>query len=164
MIVCIGEETYAEKPGDIRDLALPPGQIEYVRAVRQKTNGKVILVFFGGRPRLLGDAVGLSDAVFVAFLPGPDGGQAVVDLIVGVTQEGEFVSPAGCLPVTYPRFGDGGGIPYWRAVSAKCTVGGGGGLPRFGYGECGVEWPFGFGLGYAAFVYGGGRSAWTKTF
>ena len=27
-IVCVGEGTYAEKPGDIDDLSLPQGQVE----------------------------------------------------------------------------------------------------------------------------------------
>lgn len=28
IVVCIGEGTYAEKPGDIDDLSLPAGQVE----------------------------------------------------------------------------------------------------------------------------------------
>ena len=31
IIVCIGEGAYAEKPGDIDDLALPNGQVEVGR-------------------------------------------------------------------------------------------------------------------------------------
>ncbi|GMF13016.1 unnamed protein product [Phytophthora lilii] len=53
-IAVIGEETYAEKPGDIDDLALPAGQIEYVKELAS-TGTKVIVVLFEGRPRLLGE-------------------------------------------------------------------------------------------------------------
>jgi beta-glucosidase len=56
IIICVGEESYAEKPGDIRSLRLPEGQYELVEGLRQTTNPattKIILVYFGGRPRLL---------------------------------------------------------------------------------------------------------------
>jgi beta-glucosidase len=61
VIVCVGEEAYAEKPGDIRSMYLPQGQQDLVRALK-KANHKIVLVYFGGRPRLLGDmAVRLCD-------------------------------------------------------------------------------------------------------
>lgn len=57
VVVCVGEENYAEKPGDIRSLRLPQGQYELVAGLRQNTNAKIVLVHFGGRPRLLKDMV-----------------------------------------------------------------------------------------------------------
>jgi beta-glucosidase len=63
VVVCVGEENYAEKPGDIRSLELPQGQLELVKALSE-TNAKIILVYFGGRPRLLRQMV-------VRFLPDP---------------------------------------------------------------------------------------------
>ncbi|RLN67653.1 hypothetical protein BBJ28_00024618, partial [Nothophytophthora sp. Chile5] len=51
-IAVIGEESYEEKTGDIDDLALPAGQIEYVKELAS-TGTKVIVVLFEGRPRLL---------------------------------------------------------------------------------------------------------------
>jgi beta-glucosidase len=56
VIVCIGEENYAEKPGDIETLELPIGQVELVQALAE-TNAKVIVVYFGGRTRLMRDLV-----------------------------------------------------------------------------------------------------------
>ncbi|RLN90867.1 hypothetical protein BBJ28_00024058, partial [Nothophytophthora sp. Chile5] len=53
-IAVIGEAAYSEKAGDIDDLALPAGQIEYVKELAA-TGTKVIVVLFEGRPRLLGD-------------------------------------------------------------------------------------------------------------
>jgi beta-glucosidase len=53
VVVCVGEENYTEKPGDIRSLELPQGQLELVKALSETTNSKIILVYFGGRPRLL---------------------------------------------------------------------------------------------------------------
>ena len=51
IIVCVGEETYTEKPGDIRDLALSQGQIEYTRQLKENSrlSANVIVVYFGGR-------------------------------------------------------------------------------------------------------------------
>lgn len=45
IIVGIGEENYAEKPGDIRDLHLPRGQIEFVSGLRKRLpDAKIIVV------------------------------------------------------------------------------------------------------------------------
>lgn len=66
VVVCVGEEAYTEKPGDIRSLALPSGQYELVRALKGKAK-KVVLVYFGGRPRLLHD-MPVSVAMPVFFL------------------------------------------------------------------------------------------------
>jgi beta-glucosidase len=48
----MGEETYAEKPGDIYKLDIAAGQSEYIQLLA--TYGKpIVLVLFEGRPRLL---------------------------------------------------------------------------------------------------------------
>ena len=146
VLVCIGEENYTEKPGDIRDARLARGQIDYVQRVKSETSGKVVLVYFGGRPRLLNGAAGVADAVFIAFLPGPDGGRAVIDLITGVS------NPSGRLPITYPQYSDGGGAPYYSAVSDQCTVGAGT-LPHWDNKRCISQWSFGRGLSYTNFEY-----------
>ena len=59
IVVCLGEENYAEKPGDIVDLRLPQGQYDLVKALSEArtSNTKIILIYFGGRPRLLTDVV-----------------------------------------------------------------------------------------------------------
>lgn len=61
IVVCLGEENYAEKPGDVADLRLPQGQYDLVTALKEaKTSDtKIILIYFGGRPRLLTDVVSL---------------------------------------------------------------------------------------------------------
>ena len=155
-IICIGEENYAEKPGDLnRELSLPKGQHDLVQAVSNATKengGKVILIFVGGRPRLLQDMVAASDAIIIAFLPGPDGGRAIADVIAGA------YNPSGRLPITYPKFGIGGGYPYFHAVSDMCTIdtiadGIISPFPHHEYALCQVEWPFGHGLSYTSFQY-----------
>lgn len=140
-IICVGEDKYAEKLGDIRSLQLPIGQSALVKAIQQNTDTKIILVYFGGRPRLLSDMVDSVDAVILGFLPGPSAGQAVIDVVTGA------VNPSGRLPITYPAADDGGGIPYWSAVTDQCTD------SAFRYVPCTVQWPFGHGLSYTSFAY-----------
>jgi len=150
VIVCIGEESYTEKPGDIRSLQLPEGQTRLVRdlATKTKDTTKVVVVYFGGRPRLLRDIVEYADAVLLAMLPGPFGGRAVVDIISGRT------NPNAKLPFSWPKYEDGGGVPYYGALSDQCTKGDPDTpLPHWEYTPCEVEWPFGHGLSYTAFVY-----------
>ncbi len=153
VIVCVGEEAYTEKPGDIRNLELPSGQIKFVKQIKDamKDRGKLVVVYFGGRPRLLKDIVPAADAFLLAFLPGPDGGQAIVDILTGQ------YNPNAKLPITYPKFADKGGVPYWNAVSDMCTSPGTDDdntpLPHWQYTRCEVEWKFGHGLSYAQFQY-----------
>lgn len=148
VVICVGEEAYAEKPGDIRSLELSIGQYELVSFVKENTNAKVVLVFFGGRPRLLRQVEELADAVLLAFLPGPSGGEAVANILSGAA------NPSGKLPITYPMWEDGGGSPYFHAVSDKCTKPElGQPLPHYEYEPCEVQWPFGFGLSYTSFHY-----------
>ncbi|RHY43591.1 hypothetical protein DYB30_011620, partial [Aphanomyces astaci] len=64
-IVVVGESPYAEKNGDIDELALPDGQLEYVRALTAIHSTNVILVVVQGRPRLLQGAHKLAAAVLV---------------------------------------------------------------------------------------------------
>jgi beta-glucosidase len=147
VIVCLGEENYTEKPGDIRDLRLPTGQYELVTGIRSAARDqKIILVYFGGRPRLLDEAVSQVDAVLLGFLPGPLAGDSVAGIVSG------RVNPNGRLPITYPKNQDLGGVPYLHAVSDMCTEGDGV-LPHWNNVPCEVQWPFGHGLEYSQFEY-----------
>jgi len=146
VVVCLGEETYAEKPGDIRSLSLPRRQYDLVDALSSQTKASIVLVYFGGRPRLLNEIIDQVDAVLVGFLPGPSAGDAIAEILSGQT------NPSGRLPITYPLAEDGGGYPYFYSVSDQCTAGDGQ-LPHYSFVPCRVEWPFGHGLSYTTFSY-----------
>eukprot|EP00980_Cylindrotheca_fusiformis_P014730 scaffold4009_cov124-Cylindrotheca_fusiformis.AAC.10 len=149
IIVCIGEENYAEKPGDIRSLKLPTGQYDLVAGLRQAApDAKIVAIYFGGRPRLLGEVSKYADAVLLGFLAGPLAGDALWNIVSGAS------NPSGKLPITYPKYEDGGGIPYLHAISDKCTADTGGPLPHWEYIPCEVEWRFGHGHSYSTFEYG----------
>lgn len=141
VIVCIGEQSNTEKEGDTRSMRLPDGQHELVRRIRETSDAKIVLVYFGGRARLLENMVDQSDAVIVGFLPGPMAGQAVVDVLSG------RYNPSGRMPVSYPKYDDNGGIPYMHTVSDRCRYG------QYSYSPCEVQWPFGYGESYTSFEY-----------
>lgn len=135
-IVTIGEREYAEKPGDIDDLNLPHGQVEYVRKIAA-SGTKLILVLVQGRPRLLQGLAELADAILYAMLPGEMGGQAVAEIIFG------RINPSGRLPITYPKTPGTIAIPYNHPVNTRCRDG-----------PCKMEWDFGHGLSFSMFKYG----------
>ncbi|OWZ05601.1 Lysosomal beta glucosidase [Phytophthora megakarya] len=139
-IAVIGESTYAEKSGDIDDLALPAGQIAYVEALAA-TETKVILVLFEGRPRLLGTLPDTVHAVVHGLLACELGGQAMAEILYGM------VNPSGRLPLTYPKDSANVMIPYNHRVTTKCVDDSG------AYVDCEMQWDFGTGLSYTTFTY-----------
>lgn len=142
-MLCLGEESYTEKPGDIDDLALPWGQAQlandllatgkkkgmiaknrsevrnqiqgkdrehnglrddlihhflYIRSLRLSNPpllfsplcplGKpVVLVLVEGRPRLLHNLDKTLPAIVHAYLPGPVGGRAIAEVLLGKVKD-----------------------------------------------------------------------------
>ncbi|RLN67369.1 hypothetical protein BBJ28_00023746 [Nothophytophthora sp. Chile5] len=139
-VAVIGEGPYAEKPGDINDLALPAGQIEYVKQLAS-TGTKVIVVLFEGRPRLLGDLPENVYAVVNGLLACEMGGQAVAEIIYGQ------VNPSGRMPITYPKDPANIEMPYNHPVTTMCEDSSE--TPYY----CEMQWEFGTGLSYTEFTY-----------
>ncbi|GMF61800.1 unnamed protein product [Phytophthora fragariaefolia] len=135
-IAVIGESPYAEKTGDLDNLALPAGQIEYVKELAS-TGTKVIVVLFEGRPRLLGDLPENVYAVVNGLLACEQGGKAMAEIIYGQ------VNPSGRMPITYPKDPANIMIPYNHRVSTQCADSD----------DCEMQWDFGTGLGYTDFTY-----------
>ena len=137
-VVALGEGAYAETPGNLNHMALPRAQRTLLRRVAD-TGTPVVLVLIQGRPRLLKETADLPDAVLSAYNPGPEGGQALMEVLYG------DVNPSGHLPYTYPR-SSVGLRTYDRTYSENQDREGGmsGFDPLFAFGD---------GLSYTRFAY-----------
>src|SRR5882724_587530 len=96
VVLCLGEGSYTETPGDIPDLTLGEPQRKLAEAI-EATGKPVVLVLVEGRPRVINSIADIANAVLMAYNPGNEGGQAVADVLFG------DINPSGKLPFTYPR-------------------------------------------------------------
>lgn len=126
---------------DVTSLRLSGVQEELVHAVAA-TGTPVVLVLIAGRPVGSPAVHAAARAVVMAWLPGEQGGRAIVDVLTGA------VSPGGKLPITYPR--SSGQIPIYYAHK----VSGGRSHWKGSYVDESNEplYPFGHGLGYSSFT------------
>jgi beta-glucosidase len=80
-IVVVAEEPYAEGMGDRDALSLSAEELALIERVRARVDN-LVLILYAGRPRVLGDAVRLADAIVCAWLPGSEGA-AVAEPVLG---------------------------------------------------------------------------------
>ncbi|TDC95313.1 glycoside hydrolase family 3 N-terminal domain-containing protein [Actinomadura sp. 7K507] len=127
---------------DAETLALPGRQAELAAAVID-TGTPTVIVLLTGRPYALEGIAGRAAAVVQAFFPGEEGGRAVAGILSG------RVEPSGRMPISVPRRASGPPVTYLRS-------------PMDG----GHDWspvdpvplyPFGHGLTWTRFEYGGLR-------
>jgi len=131
-----GESLLSPMNGDRESISLPESQVNYIKELA--IHGvKIVLVLTGGSPIALGDVEDMVDAILFVWYPGMEGGRAVADVLFG------DVSPAGKLPVTFPRSLDQ--LPAFEDYSMN------GRTYRFMTEE--PLYPFGFGLSYSCFAY-----------
>jgi beta-glucosidase len=141
IIMCIGEEAYAESPGNTRELALPDEQVELVKAA-QLTGKPVILVLTEGRPRFITNIEPASSGILMAYWSGKKTAEAIADVLFG------DYNPDGRLPFTYHR-SMGEIVLYDRKPTEEVREvfndnAGSGYDPLY---------PFGWGLSYTTFGY-----------
>ena len=142
VVLCLGENTYTEKPGDLNDLNIH--QLQRKLALELSKTGKpIILILNLGRPRLISDIEPLMSAVVNVYLPGNFGGDALADIISGK------VNPSGKLPYTYPAYPNSL-LPYYYKPSEVQNNAQG----AYNYvGEVNNLYDFGYGLSYSDFTY-----------
>ena len=80
-VVVVAEEPYAEGMGDRDALSLSAEELALIERVRARVD-TLVLILYAGRPRVLGDAVRLADAIVCAWLPGSEGA-AVAEPVLG---------------------------------------------------------------------------------
>ena len=142
IILCLGENTYTEKPGDLNDLNLHKLQVKLAKKLAE-TGKPIILILNIGRPRLISDIEPFMSAIVNIYLPGNFGGDALSDILSGK------VNPSGKLPYTYPAYPNSL-IPYYYKPSEVQNNSQG----AYNYvGEVNNLYDFGFGLSYSEFTY-----------
>jgi beta-glucosidase len=138
VVVCIGEGSYAETPGNITDLTLDEPQLKLAEAI-EATGKPVVLVLVEGRPRVINRIVDKARGILLAYNPGNEGGAAVADVLYG------DYNPGGRLPFTYPRTPNGL-ITYDHKVFETEDT-------SFGNTAFKPQFEFGSGLSYTTFTY-----------
>jgi len=150
----VNEELEGENV-DRLSLDLPAGQEELIEKVAA-ANKNTIVVLQVGSPVSVERWLGQARAVVQAWFPGQEGALAVADVLLG------RVNPSGKTPVTWPK--------RWEDSSAFGRYPGDETTVRYDEGlYVGYRWfdkkgleprfPFGFGLSYAKFAYGGASVA-----
>lgn len=142
IVVCLGEDAYAETPGNITDLELPNVQKELVKAL-VKAGKPIIVVLTEGRPRIIKDIEPMASAIVLAYWPGSQGATAIADVLFG------DYNPNGKLPFTYPRY-SGELLTYdHKQLDEAVEV-------QFPYSYnyfFNPQFPFGHGLSYTSFDF-----------
>lgn len=142
IILCIGENSYCETPGNLDDLYLSDNQQRLAQELA-KTGKPIIFVLTEGRPRIISKIEPLATAVVQAYLPGSEGGNALADILIGK------VNPSGKLPYTYPKYPNAlTTYDHKPSESMETMVG------VYDYNAIvSAQWAFGYGLSYTTFEY-----------
>jgi beta-xylosidase len=130
---------------DAATIDLPSNQIALVEAVA-RLGKTVIAVLYMGKPYALARIEPLVDAIVTGYIPGPEGGAALAEVLTG------GATPSGKLPFTIPRHV--GQVPLYHAQKR------GSGQRRNDADQFKAYidlentplYPFGFGLSYTAFT------------
>ncbi|WP_299703767.1 glycoside hydrolase family 3 N-terminal domain-containing protein [uncultured Pontibacter sp.] len=142
IVLCLGENTSTETPGNINDIHMSDLQTELAKKMTQ-TGKPVILVLNEGRPRVISKFEQQMQAIVQIYQPGNFGGDALADVLVG------DVNPSGKLPYNYPRYPNAL-VPYIHKPSAEQRKAEG----VYNYeADYNPQYEFGHGLSYTTFKY-----------
>jgi beta-glucosidase len=143
VVLCLGENSYTETPGNLNDLYISDLQTELAQKIAA-TGKPVILVLNEGRPKVISKFADKAAAIIQTYLPGNFGGNALADILTG------DVNPSGKLPYTYPRYPNAI-ITYYHKPSEERTTTEG----VYNYdADYNPQFKFGDGLSYTTFKYG----------
>ncbi len=137
IILCIGENSYTETPGNLNDLSLSDNQLSLANAMI-KTGKPVIMILNEGRPRIIRMIETGAAAIIDIYLPSNFGANALADILTG------DVNPSGKLPITYPRYTNSLAGYIHKPSEGNANPQGG---------ESNSQFEFGFGLSYTTFEY-----------
>lgn len=147
VIMPIGESYLQSGEAASRSMIeLPQIQMQLLREVA-KVNRNIIVVLFNGRPLDLREVSSLSSAILEVWLPGTEGGHAIMDVLTGK------VNPSGKLPMSFPY--NVGQVPvhYNEYATGRPAINGMQDRFRSRYIDIPNKllYPFGYGLSYTSF-------------
>ena len=141
IIAAVGENVMlCGENRDRQGLRLPGKQEQYVEELIN-TGKPVVLVVFGGRAQVISGIAEKCAAVIQAWYPGEEGGNAVADILYGK------ISPSAKLSVSYPNTELYEPLCY-NSLSSDTSH-----STFLTPHSSNIQWPFGYGLTYAAFDY-----------
>ncbi len=153
VVVAAGFDDSTESEGADRSFRLPAGQDELINAMAEVNENTVVVMISGGGVNTnpwLGNVQGFLQA----WYPGQEGGTAIAEILFG------DINPSGRLPATFERKLEDNPsyASYYPAPGTlEVTYKEGIFVGYRGYDEFQVEplFPFGYGLSYTSFEYGG---------
>lgn len=148
VVLCLGEPRLLSGEAASRaDIGIPSVQMELFRKIHE-VNPRIVTAVFSGRPLDIREVSEKSKAVLQVWLPGTEGGHAVLDVLTGL------YNPSGKLPISFPY--SIGQIPVYYNEYAT-------GRPQKGPEDIAFYrskyldipntplYPFGYGLSYTSF-------------
>jgi beta-glucosidase len=142
VLLCLGENSYTETPGNLSDLYLSDLQSELAQKLAA-TGKTIVLILNEGRPRIISKFENKMSAIVQTYLPGNFGGNALADILYG------DVNPSGRLPYTYPQYPNALFTYYHKPSEARETTEG-----VYNYNaDYNPQYLFGHGLSYTTFKY-----------
>lgn len=142
VLLCVGENSYTETPGNLNEMNLSKTQLALADALI-KSGKKIIVILNEGRPRIISEFEPGASAILDIYLPGNYGADALADILAGDD------NPSGKLPITYPRYSNSL-TPYIHKFSDQTAN------PQGAYdysADFNPQYQFGFGLSYTTFTY-----------
>jgi beta-glucosidase len=150
-IVCVSTEGTESEGTDRPSMDLPNGQDALIQAVAA-ANKRTIVVLNNGTPCVLTHWLAQVPGLVETWFPGQEGGHALAAILFG------DVNPSGKLPDTlaarredYPDFGHFPGVKNQVTYAEDIYVG----YRHFDKKKITPLFPFGYGLSYTTFRYGG---------
>lgn len=138
VVLCLGEGSYTETPGNLTDLTLPEIQLQFAEKIIA-TGKPVVLVLVEGRPRVISRIADKVSGILLALNSSNEGGTAIADVLFG------DYNPNGKLPFTYPRSPNNYLTYDHKLFETEDT--------NFGNVASSPQFEFGSGMSYTTFAY-----------
>lgn len=140
-----GDALQSPHKGDRVRVELLQNQLDYLKSIasavrERKAKTKIVVLLFGGSAISIPEVHEFADAVMQVWYPGEAGGDAIASVLFGKR------APGGRMPVSTPRATED--LPPFDDYRME------GRTYRY-MDDAKILYPFGFGLGYTTFRYGG---------